>query len=95
MTVIPLRLIISREEREGRRSDAWERGWKGKSGAFPNKRRWSRVSKRRGGEDFSAIAVQISRLIIKVFGRIIWLFRLKSELSGSKHGLNQPDGSRV
>ena len=65
-----------------------ERGWKGKSGAFQDKRGWSRVSKRRGGEDFSAIAVQISRVIIEVFGRIIWLFRLKSELSGPKQGLS-------
>jgi len=54
-----------------------ERGCKGKSGAFQDKRGWSRVSKRRGEEDFSAIAVQISWLIIEAFGGIIWLFSLK------------------
>jgi len=38
------------------------------------KRGWSRVSKRHGEGDFSAMALQISRLIIEVFGGIIWLF---------------------
>ena len=51
-----------------------DRGWKGKSVAFPEKRGWSRVSKRHGEGDFSAMALQISRLIIEVFGGIICLF---------------------
>ena len=54
-----------------------ERGWKGNRVAFLDKRAGGRVSKRRGGEDFSAIAVQISWLIIEAFGGIIWLFSLK------------------
>ena len=49
----------------------------GKSLAFPEKQRLSRVSKRSATDDFLALALEISQLIIRTFGGIISFISLK------------------
>ena len=51
-------------------------GLEGKRLAFLEKRAGSCVSKRSVGPDFFALAVEISEMVIKVFGGIILLFLL-------------------
>jgi len=52
-------------------------GPSGKRLAFLEKRGGTRVSKRRVKADFFALAIQISQIIIRVFGGIISLFSFK------------------
>jgi len=62
------------------RSRSRMRGGEGPSGkrlAFLEKRGGTRVSKRRVKADFFALAIQISQIIIKLFGGIISLFSFK------------------
>jgi len=62
------------------RSRSRMRGGEGPSGkrlAFLEKRGGTRVSKRRVKADFFALAIQISQIIIRVFGGIISFFSFK------------------